>query len=895
MFRSMISLKGSKKFKRIMVFWLIIFGLILLIFPNVTYADTVSSLLWEQAYTKNVSDLIKMVSHIVYVFIWPCLVIAGTALDNSLVYGSFLHLDAALWNIWNIMKNFANFALWFLFVFTIVVNLFKGANGKSDPMENAIWTVKSTLLAGVLVQMSWFIVAVLIDLSTILIYAVWGLPLSMLWNYNKEVADVPIMKMNTEISDNDFFYYYSYWPHNYSPCLLINKEWDVKERINVDYLKWEYIAWRQKLYLSSWVKFDEWYCTLNWYLYKYQESSWFFADEGIGHYEETWSTLTDINKNYYNSLKSYIEEIAKDTGLVENEMNSCFFINAYGTDYAPGSECTPLCSWYWPVPYTGDVFASTPDGFTLETLLQKSKWWVWPFVTIYSSILNYQELVMNPDSGSAVWTLFGFIINTFFALILFLPMAILAILLVIRVWYLWIVVAISPILVLAYAFEKTKWDSPLKKLSELFWKRFSIKNVLMQIFSPVIVVFAISLCIIFLSTIYKTMPRKDLSAFGIQCIEDVEWEDWWNACVSEGKKCSYSILWLVTIKINAQNYNHGKDLFVWVLMELLATWIVRFFMKFAIDFIWKFWEKNRGKELMGMAEKYITTMPVLRLPWMNERVGLHAIGIGEWNSDAVMNRLNQKVRKLTKADEQENMLRDRLWGNDSKSTNIWVSEAIDYIRNNKNVTYNNLEQKYKDALSTVWYNANNFDTIANTIRSDNYWNVISAWTAVSKSESAWKTNAEAVRYTSAQMDIAVKTNAWWKAWASSIVWWSIELLDWVFIVDFVGGTKGTGNEQYRIVSREDYEREHFGAPVKNISQDDYNNMEETKKADLKRHFDELQEEIKQFNDIKQKLENKKELSDDEKQQQKSLENQQNGIASLTQEMIEEQIKKLWIK
>ena len=169
---------------------------------------------------RNISDLIRMVSHIVYVFIRPCLVIAGIALDNSLVYGSFLHLDAALWNIWNIMKNFANFALWLLFVFSIVVNLFKWSTAKSDPIKNAKNTVTATLVAWVLVQMSWFLVAVLIDLSTILIYFVWWLPLSMVWTYNEEVADVPIMKMNVELTENESFYYYSYWDYNFSPCFF---------------------------------------------------------------------------------------------------------------------------------------------------------------------------------------------------------------------------------------------------------------------------------------------------------------------------------------------------------------------------------------------------------------------------------------------------------------------------------------------------------------------------------------------------------------------------------------------------------------------------------------------------------------------------------------------------
>ena len=48
---------------------------------------------------------------IIYLLLWPVLVIAGLALDNTLVFASIFHLDAPLWKFWNMMKNFANFAL----------------------------------------------------------------------------------------------------------------------------------------------------------------------------------------------------------------------------------------------------------------------------------------------------------------------------------------------------------------------------------------------------------------------------------------------------------------------------------------------------------------------------------------------------------------------------------------------------------------------------------------------------------------------------------------------------------------------------------------------------------------------------------------------------------------
>jgi hypothetical protein len=58
-----------------------------------------------------INDLFTSISSAIYALLWPVLFVAGIALDNRLVYGSFLHLDASLWTLWNIMKNFANFAL----------------------------------------------------------------------------------------------------------------------------------------------------------------------------------------------------------------------------------------------------------------------------------------------------------------------------------------------------------------------------------------------------------------------------------------------------------------------------------------------------------------------------------------------------------------------------------------------------------------------------------------------------------------------------------------------------------------------------------------------------------------------------------------------------------------
>jgi hypothetical protein len=52
-----------------------------------------------------------MLSKFFYIALWPLLVVAGFAMDNSMVYGGTFGFDTALWYLRNLIKNIANFAL----------------------------------------------------------------------------------------------------------------------------------------------------------------------------------------------------------------------------------------------------------------------------------------------------------------------------------------------------------------------------------------------------------------------------------------------------------------------------------------------------------------------------------------------------------------------------------------------------------------------------------------------------------------------------------------------------------------------------------------------------------------------------------------------------------------
>lgn len=95
--------------------------------------------------------------------------LAGKFMTNDMVYGSWLHLDAYLWKLRNICKNFANFALLGILLREIIQYISK----KSGSVQGII---TKSVVAGILIQASWFIMAALLDVSSIATAAIATFP-----------------------------------------------------------------------------------------------------------------------------------------------------------------------------------------------------------------------------------------------------------------------------------------------------------------------------------------------------------------------------------------------------------------------------------------------------------------------------------------------------------------------------------------------------------------------------------------------------------------------------------------------------------------------------------------------------------------------------------------------
>ena len=104
--------------------------------------------------------------------IWVIMVkLAWKLMTNGLIYWEAFKLDSYLWKIWQMIRNLVNFAIGFYFLYCILRYILSPSK---DIVPQKI--IKQSLIGGVLIQMSWFIVMILVDLSTILTATVASLP-----------------------------------------------------------------------------------------------------------------------------------------------------------------------------------------------------------------------------------------------------------------------------------------------------------------------------------------------------------------------------------------------------------------------------------------------------------------------------------------------------------------------------------------------------------------------------------------------------------------------------------------------------------------------------------------------------------------------------------------------
>ncbi len=134
-------------------------------FAASTASDEALKIMWY--------ELDVIISVLSWVWIWFAK-LAGMFLSNEWIYAEKLWLDTLLWKYRNVVKNIANFWLWFYFVYVIFKWLIK--QWKESITENFKKIILWLLIAWIGIQTSRFLTAVVIDVSTITLTAVWSFP-----------------------------------------------------------------------------------------------------------------------------------------------------------------------------------------------------------------------------------------------------------------------------------------------------------------------------------------------------------------------------------------------------------------------------------------------------------------------------------------------------------------------------------------------------------------------------------------------------------------------------------------------------------------------------------------------------------------------------------------------
>lgn len=612
-------------------------------------------------------QILNLILKIIYLLLWPLLVVAGIALDNTLVYASVFHLDAPLWKFRNMMKNFANFALWFMVLFAIIKNLFM-AKDEKWPID----IIKKTLIAGVLIQASRFLMAALIDVSTIATYAVGWLPLSVL--KNTDIGKQKILTVNSEINLNKFnalskksegfkvrySTQYNGKTIKISPCkveksFIVGRELSDPEYINFKNFEWTPYSWYEV-------------CVL-------------FGNQLVMRKESAFMSGT-------NSLiaQHTVPPVTGDyttPGWYEKLMTT--FLNMTGW-HLTGWVTGTLVSLNWWSNQTGFTqwknFFDQSTSITISDLINKSKWFVGPLVTMYSSLLNFAQL--TDTSVTSISETSGiFLIKTWVAIALFFPLLALAVVLIARVALLWLYIVWSPFLVIKKVFSDFIPKDALGSLG----KHLDINNVFKLIFAPVVTVAALSISLIFMTALINGFKSGDNQQISSNVSESLQIEPIPAAIGNQAFRVGWSS------ELEFKNFDRwgSLDRFSWLIVNFFAIGLLRTILFAAIKA--NALGANIGKEIQEFGANVFQTMPVLPFGKWWERVGVGAA----W--DVLSARPREYIQERETKDKQNV---EALFKEPEPTTTITADQATKIATNLWSMEFEKATTEAWVAIPTAW-------------------------------------------------------------------------------------------------------------------------------------------------------------------------------------------------
>lgn len=406
---------------------------------------------------------------------WPLIYIASKALTNDFIYWSIFWVDKYFYSIRNIVRTFSNFILVFLILSWIFYYLIK--KDKVQPSN----LLKNVIIVSILINLSWFIIWALLDISTILTISLSSLTFKLASNNTNHNILLP------------YFVLYPWSEQNLS--------WTTKF--------WFYTDKKGNVYSQ---------CPLDWWIF-----SWWIHKQNV--LASSWFVKISSDKCVVNiSWKPLVYNI---NNLDWKTYDAVFKIQPESVE------------WY---------------TYNVNDLVKKD-FFLWPLEYLYFNIFNFWWIsdIWTQDNKNIAMII---LIKTILVISLLIPLFVFALIMIVRAFYLWIIILFSPLIFIFWVFKIKIFKN---------FDKYTISSVLSLIFLPVIAVFSLSIGIIFFDLI--TLSSKSNSLWQINKCDWINWINYefniWlnqkvNICIKE-----------------AWNYSFTFDIIWWFFKILLGIIILR--------------------------------------------------------------------------------------------------------------------------------------------------------------------------------------------------------------------------------------------------------------------------------------------------------------------------------
>lgn len=207
-------------------------------------------------------------------------------------------------------------------------------------------------------------------------------------------------------------------------------------------------------------------------------------------------------------------------------------------------------------------WATTDNKAIYDSVMPSVNSMAWPLIFLGANIFKFQDFsFLSWDQKACGNITLVTIIN--FALLIFfiLPLVILVVVNIVRIFYLRMFISFSPLVILArvFEFDKSVWDA---------LKKFNLTEAISLIFQPVLTVWAMSLILILVVSLFqlmgKTTDNASNSTFAIG----------WANFTSNGSNSSIEVPGVSKVTVDGGLFNTWSRTIGWFFGDIFLYWFV---------------------------------------------------------------------------------------------------------------------------------------------------------------------------------------------------------------------------------------------------------------------------------------------------------------------------------